>query len=83
VPGVELAYSLDIEATDDPSFFDFHAPDLPGFSGVGRSVEDCLDQAKWAMREHVELLREQALPVPPPSSDPVVTIRNQPIPSAA
>ncbi len=70
---IDLPYSLVIEATDDLTFFGFFSPDLEGFSGVGHSVEDCLYQARWGMREHVELLREQGLPVPPASLDPTVT----------
>src|SRR5437763_13396477 len=79
---IDLPYSLVIEATDDPTFFGFYSPDLEGFTGVGHSVEDCLYKARWGMREHVEVLREQHLPVPPASPDPLVTIRNQ-VPSAA
>ena len=75
---LDLPYSLEIEATDDPTFFGFHSPDLVGFTGVGHSVEDCLYQARWGMQEHVELLREQGLPVPPPSAEPTVVIRNEP-----
>jgi hypothetical protein len=29
------------------------------------------------MKEHIELLAEQPLPVPPRNPDPVVTIRNE------
>jgi hypothetical protein len=29
------------------------------------------------MQEHIDLLREQQLLVPPPNPDPVVTIRNE------
>jgi predicted RNase H-like HicB family nuclease len=74
---IDLPYSLVIEATDEPDFFGFYSEDLEGFSGVGHSVEDCLYRAKWAMREHVELLAERGLPVPPPCTDPIVTIRNE------
>jgi predicted RNase H-like HicB family nuclease len=74
---LDLSYSLVIEATEDPTFFGFDSPDLVGFTGVGHSVEDCLYQARWGMREHVELLREQGLPVPPASADPTVIIRNE------
>jgi predicted RNase H-like HicB family nuclease len=75
---LDLPYSLEIEATEDPTFFSFHSPELVGFTGVGHSVEDCLYRARWGMLEHVELLRAQGLPVPPPSPDPTVTIRNEP-----
>ena len=74
---VDLPYSLIIEATDEPDFFGFYSPELEGFTGIGHSVEDCLYQARWGMKEHLELLAEQQLPIPPQNPDPIVTIRNQ------
>lgn len=44
---------------------------------VGHSVEDCLYQARWGMREYVEMMRGHRLPIPPESPDPVVTVRNE------
>lgn len=73
---LDLSYSLTIEATDDPTFFSFYSPELEGFSGMGTSVEDCLYKAKWGMIEHVELLRQQALPVPSANPNPLVIIQN-------
>ena len=73
---IALEYSLVIEATEDPNFFSFYSPDLEGFTGVGNSVEDCLYKARWGMKEHVAVLREQGLPVPPPVREPKVTIQN-------
>jgi len=73
---IELPYSLVIEATDEPDYFGFYSPELEGFTGIGHSVEDCLYKAKWGMREHVELLREQNLPVPKSNPDPKITIQN-------
>ena len=79
---IDFQYSLVIEATDDPSFFCFYSPDLEGFTGVGNSVEDCLYKARWGMEEHIALLREQGMPVPPKSKDPKVTIQNSnPVPA--
>jgi predicted RNase H-like HicB family nuclease len=78
---IDLPYSLVIEATDDPGFFGFYSPDLEGFTGIGHSVEDCLYQARWGMREHVQLLEERQLPVPRENTDPIVTLRNQARPS--
>lgn len=43
---IDLAYSLVIEATEEPDFFSFYLSDLAGFTGVGHSVEDCLYKAK-------------------------------------
>ena len=62
---IDLKYSLVIEATEDPTFFGFYSPDLEGFTGIGHSIEDCLYQAKWGMEVHIELLKEQSLPIPP------------------
>lgn len=80
---LDLPYSLIIEATDEPDFFGFYSPDLEGFSGIGHSVEDCLYQARHGMKEHIALLTERRLPVPPRNLDPIITIRNQPSENAA
>ncbi len=74
---VDLEYSLVIEATKDPNYFGFHSPDLEGFSGIGHSIEDCIYEAKWGMKEHVELLKEKNLPVPPKNPNPTIIIQNE------
>ncbi|MBW3541849.1 MAG: type II toxin-antitoxin system HicB family antitoxin [Planctomycetes bacterium] len=74
---IELPYSLVIEATADPSYFGYYSTELEGFTGVGHSIEDCLYKAKWGMAEHVELLQQQGLPVPPANSDPTITVENE------
>ncbi len=75
---IDLKYSLVIEATEDPSFFGFYSPDLEGFTGIGHSVEDCLYQAKWAMEEHVAVMKQEGLSIPPPNPNPTVIIQNDP-----
>jgi predicted RNase H-like HicB family nuclease len=74
---IDLEYGLIIEATIEPDFFGFFSPDLPGFSGVGHSVEDCLYKAKWGMIEHVNLLKEQELPIPSRNPNPKIVIQNE------
>jgi predicted RNase H-like HicB family nuclease len=74
---IDLEYSLIIEATKEPDFFGFFSPDLPGFTGVGHSVEDCLYKAKWGMIEHVNLLKEKELPVPSRNPNPKIVIQNE------
>ena len=74
---LDLPYSLVIEATSEPDYFGFYSTELEGFCGVGHSVEDCLYQAKWGMKEHIAILIEQKLPVPPPNTSPTVTIQNE------
>jgi len=73
---LELKYSLVIEATEEPDFFAFYSPDLQGFTGVGHSIEDCIYQAKWGMAEHLSLLSESGLPIPPANADPTIVIQN-------
>ena len=74
---IELQYSLVIEATEEPDYFGFYSPDLEGFTGIGHSIEDCLYKAKWGMIEHVSLLKEQGLPIPPKNTDPKIIVQNQ------
>lgn len=73
---IELPYSLVIEATAEPDYFGFFSPELEGFTGIGHSVEDCLYQAKWGMKEHIDLLNKQGIPVPPPTPAPKIIIQN-------
>ena len=74
---IELPYSLIIEATEEPDYFGFYSPELEGFSGIGHSVEDCLFRAKWGMKEHVELLKQEGFPVPPINADPRIIVQNE------
>jgi predicted RNase H-like HicB family nuclease len=74
---IDLPYSLIIEATEEPDYFGFFSPELEGFSGIGHSVEDCLYKARWGMHEHVALLVQQQLPVPPQNESPTVVIQNE------
>ena len=73
---VELPYSLIIEATEEPDYFGFYSPDLEGFAGIGHSVEDCLYQAKWGMKEFLQIMAERNMTIPPRSGDPTVLIKN-------
>lgn len=74
---IDLKYSLVIEATEDPIFFGFYSPDLEGFTGIGHSIEDCIYQSKWGMREYLELLEEKGLPIPRPNPKPTIIIQNE------
>ena len=73
---IELPYSLVIEATEEPDYFGFYSPDLEGFTGIGHSIEDCLYEARWGMKEHVALLREHGMPVPGENPDPRIVVQN-------
>jgi predicted RNase H-like HicB family nuclease len=80
---IDLPYSLVIEATEEPDYFGFYSPDLEGFSGIGHSLEDCVYKARWGMADHVRLLQENGLPVPPPDPHPRIVIENErrPVPA--
>jgi len=73
---IDLDYSLIVEATEDPNFFGFFSPDLPGFTGVGNSIEDCVYKARHGMKEHISLLAERGLAVPKTNPKPEIIIRN-------
>jgi predicted RNase H-like HicB family nuclease len=73
---IDLPYSLVIEATEEPDFFSYFSPDLAGFSGVGHSIGECIDEARDAMAEHTALLVETHRPVPPRVKNPTVTVQN-------
>jgi hypothetical protein len=77
-PMIDLPYSLIIEATPDPEFFGFYSPDLAGFTGIGHSIEDCVYKARWGMKDHIKLLRQRRLAVPPVNRNPTIKIQNQP-----
>ena len=74
---IELQYSLIIEATEESDYFGFYSQELEGFTGIGHSVEDCLYKAKWGMIEHINLLKEKGLPVPPMNTNPKIVIQNE------
>jgi len=55
---------------------DYHgSKEMP--SGTCHSIEDCLYKAKWGMKEHIELLKQQDLPIPKRSIDPKIIIQNE------
>jgi len=74
---IELPYSLIIEATEEPDYLGFYSPDLEGFTGIGHSIEGCIYKAKWGMIEHVNMLKEMGLPVPPKDPNPKVIVQNE------
>ena len=74
---LEIDYTLIIEATNEPDYFGFYSPDLVGFTGIGYSIEDAIYQAKWGMKEHINLLKQMGLPIPAKSNNPTIVIQNQ------
>ena len=67
---IELEYPLIIRTTEEPDFFGFYSENLEGFSGIGHSIADCIYKATWGMKDHISLLKEKGLPIPPKSKNP-------------
>jgi predicted RNase H-like HicB family nuclease len=52
-----------------PTSWGAHAPDLPGCIAVGETREEVLRLIREAIEFHIDGLRQDGLPVPPPSSE--------------
>ena len=61
-----MRYLVVVEA--GPRSFGAYAPDLPGCIAAGESREEVLTLIREAIEFHLEGLREDGHPVPPPSS---------------
>lgn len=46
-----------------------HVPDLPGCVAVGETREEVLQLIREAIEFHIQSLKEDGLPLPPPSSE--------------
>jgi len=53
-----------------PTSYGAYVPDLPGCVAVGDSAAEVRELIGEAITMHVEELRKQGLPVPPPQSEP-------------
>jgi predicted RNase H-like HicB family nuclease len=45
-----------------------YLPDLPGCIATGKSIEEVRERMREAVELHLEGLREDGLPIPPPTS---------------
>jgi predicted RNase H-like HicB family nuclease len=45
-----------------------HAPDVPGCAATGKTEAECLRLFQEALDRHFEGMREDGLPIPPPSA---------------
>ena len=50
------------------SNYSAYSPDLPGCATTGPTVEETRRNMKGAIELHLEGLREEGLPIPPPST---------------
>lgn len=61
-----MRFAIVIEKAD--SNYSAYVPDLPGCVAIGDTVEEVEREIRDAIRFHIEGLREDGLPVPPPTS---------------
>ena len=61
-----MRYAIVIEKAD--ANFSAYAPDLPGCVATGTTLEEVESQIREAIEFHLEGMREDGTPIPPPSS---------------
>ncbi len=61
-----MRYAIVIEKANGN--YSAYVPDLPGCVATGATVEEVEDQIREAIAFHLDGMREDGLPVPPPSS---------------
>jgi predicted RNase H-like HicB family nuclease len=61
-----MRYAIVIEKAENN--YSAYVPDLPGCVATGTTIEETEGQIREAIEFHLEGLREDGLPVPPPSS---------------
>jgi predicted RNase H-like HicB family nuclease len=61
-----MRYAIVIEKAE--SNFSAYVPDLPGCVATGATAEDTEVSIREAIELHMQGLREDGLPIPPPSS---------------
>ena len=53
---------------DESTNYSAYSPDLPGVVATGATVEECVREMEAAVAFHLEGLRDEGVPIPPPVS---------------
>ena len=61
-----MRYAVIVE--EGQGSFGAHVPDLPGYVAVAETKEEVLELIQEAIEFHLEGLREDGSPIPPPAS---------------
>ncbi|MEQ9229506.1 MAG: type II toxin-antitoxin system HicB family antitoxin [Cyclobacteriaceae bacterium] len=67
-----MKYVINIEKTE--TGFSAYVPDLPGCVSVGDTRDEIEENIQEAILFHIEGLKEDGLPVPPPSTDSITML---------
>lgn len=57
-------YTIVLEYDADAGLYSVIVPALPGCTSAGATVEECLSNAREAIRGHIAAMEEMDLPVP-------------------
>ncbi|MBS1659339.1 MAG: type II toxin-antitoxin system HicB family antitoxin [Bacteroidetes bacterium] len=63
-----LRYAIIVERAADGGY-GAYVPDLPGCVGMGATHEEALQNVIEAIRFHLDGMKEEGLPIPPPNSE--------------
>ncbi|MGI8950445.1 MAG: type II toxin-antitoxin system HicB family antitoxin [Chitinophagaceae bacterium] len=63
-----IKYAVIIEKADDGGY-GAYVPDLPGCVGMGTTHEEVMENIAEAIRFHLEGMKAEGLPIPPPTSE--------------
>ena len=61
-----MRYAIVIEKAEGN--FSAYVPDLPGCIATGETIEEVESQIREAIEFHLECMREDGTPIPPPAS---------------
>jgi predicted RNase H-like HicB family nuclease len=60
-------YAIIVEG-DGSTNYSAYCPDVPGVAATGDTLDECVSEMREALAFHLEGLRQEGLPVPPPTS---------------
>jgi predicted RNase H-like HicB family nuclease len=63
-----IRYAIIIEKADDGGY-GAYVPDLPGCIGMGATKEEVMENIAEAIRFHLEGMKAEGIPIPPPNSE--------------
>ncbi len=67
-------YTIVLEWDPEASLYAVLVPALPGRTSSGETVEECLVNAREAIRGHIAALEDIGAPVPEESDGPIVIV---------
>ena len=69
-------YTIILEYDPEAELYSVVVPALPGCTSAGATVEECLANAKEAIRGHIAVLEEMGVPVPEEAEGAIVIVAN-------